>query len=119
MKSSVRTLRETAKLPQAALGEVLGVSRQTINSIETGKYDPSLTLAVRLARLFDSTVEEVFDVDRGATMPTACWRIERSQLWPAEADALGAGRPPGRLAVIARAKVVSERYEHVNPRVRR
>lgn len=39
------------------------MSRQTINSIETGKYDPSLTLAVRLARYFESTVEEVFDVD--------------------------------------------------------
>ena len=64
MKSSVRERREAAKLSQAALGEALGVSRQTINSIETGKYDPSLTLAVRLARFFDSTVEEIFDVDR-------------------------------------------------------
>jgi putative transcriptional regulator len=39
------------------------VSRQTINAIETGKYDPSLTLAVRLARHFESTVEETFHVD--------------------------------------------------------
>ena len=50
----------TTILSQAALGEALGVSRQTINAIETGRYDPSLILAVRLARFFESTVEEVF-----------------------------------------------------------
>lgn len=64
MNSSVRARREEAGLSQAALGSALGVSRQTINSIETGKYDPSLTLAVRLARYFGSTVEELFDVDQ-------------------------------------------------------
>ena len=56
-------MREQAGLSQGALAAALGVSRQTINAIETGKYDPSLTLAVRLARHFDSTVEEVFHVD--------------------------------------------------------
>ena len=56
-------MREHAGLSQGALAAALGVSRQTINAIETGKYDPSLTLAVRLARHFDSTVEEVFHVD--------------------------------------------------------
>jgi putative transcriptional regulator len=63
MDSEIRGMREQAGLSQGALAAALGVSRQTINAIETGKYDPSLTLAVRLARHFDSTVEEVFHVD--------------------------------------------------------
>ena len=63
MESEVRRMREQAGLSQGALAAALGVSRQTINAIETGKYDPSLTLAVRLARHFGSTVEEVFHVD--------------------------------------------------------
>ncbi|MEO6117247.1 MAG: helix-turn-helix transcriptional regulator [Pseudolysinimonas sp.] len=63
MDSEIRRMREQAGLSQGALAAVLGVSRQTINAIETGKYDPSLTLAVRLARHFGSTVEEVFHVD--------------------------------------------------------
>lgn len=63
MLNDVRTLREQAGLSQAALGEALGVSRQTINSIETGKYDPSLPLAIKLARQFNTTVEEIFHVE--------------------------------------------------------
>ncbi len=50
-------------LSQQGLAESVGVSRQTINSLEKGRYDPSLKLAVHLARFFGSTVEEVFDVD--------------------------------------------------------
>jgi putative transcriptional regulator len=61
--NDVRALREAAGLSQAALGTVLGVSRQTINSIETGKYDPSLPLAIAIARHFATTVEEIFHVD--------------------------------------------------------
>ena len=60
MKNDVRERREQVNLSQAALGAVLGVSRQTINSIETGKYDPSLPLAFALTRFFSCTVEELF-----------------------------------------------------------
>lgn len=63
MRNDVRELRESAGLSQGALGEALGVSRQTVNSIETGKYDPSLPLAIAIARFFNSTVEEIFHVD--------------------------------------------------------
>ena len=63
MKNDVRALRENAGLSQAALGDALAVSRQTINSIETGKYDPSLPLAIAIARHFATTVEEIFHVD--------------------------------------------------------
>lgn len=63
MRNDVRVLREAIGLSQRALGEALGVSRQTINSIETGRYDPSLPLAIAIARYFDTTVEEVFHVE--------------------------------------------------------
>ncbi len=63
MRNDVRGLREDRGLSQAALGTDLGVSRQTINSIETGKYDPSLPLAIAIARYFGTTVEEIFHVD--------------------------------------------------------
>ena len=60
MKSRVRELREAQGWSQAVLAEHLGVSRQTINAIETGKYDPSLPLAFRLGRLFKQSVEAIF-----------------------------------------------------------
>lgn len=63
MRNDVRELRETAGLSQRELGERLGVSRQTVNSIETGRYDPSLPLAIAIARHFNTTVEEIFHVD--------------------------------------------------------
>lgn len=62
MRNDVRELRLAAGLSQAALGERLSVSRQTINAIEAGRYDPSLPLAIRMARYFETTVEEVFHV---------------------------------------------------------
>ena len=63
VRSKVRELRQAGQLSQEALGKALGVSRQTINAIETGRYVPSLRLAVHLARYFGGTVEGVFDVD--------------------------------------------------------
>jgi putative transcriptional regulator len=55
--------RTSTGLSQADLAKAMDVSRQTINSIETGRYLPSLPLAIALARFFDSSVEEIFDVD--------------------------------------------------------
>ena len=60
MNNDVRELRDARGLTQAQLGEAVGVSRQSINSIEKGKYDPSLPLAIAIARYFGSTVEEIF-----------------------------------------------------------
>ena len=63
MKNTVHELRTQLGLSQAELANEMGVSRQTINSIETGRYLPSLPLALSLARYFDESVEEIFDVD--------------------------------------------------------
>jgi putative transcriptional regulator len=58
--SRVRELRERKGWSQGELAERLEVSRQTINAIETGKYDPSLPLAFRIARLFNKPIEAIF-----------------------------------------------------------
>lgn len=63
MRSDVRALRTSRGLSQAQLAAALGVSRQTVNAIETGRYDPSLTLAISIARFFGRPVEEMFHVD--------------------------------------------------------
>jgi putative transcriptional regulator len=63
MKNVVRELRLTTGLSQRELAQALEVSRQTVNSIETGRYDPSLPLAIAIARHFHRTVEEIFHVD--------------------------------------------------------
>jgi putative transcriptional regulator len=60
MKNRLRVLRAERGWSQADLAERLEVSRQSVNAIETGKYDPSLPLAFRLARLFSSTIEAIF-----------------------------------------------------------
>jgi putative transcriptional regulator len=65
MKNKVRVLRARQNLAQAQLAEEMGVSRQTINSIENERYTPSLPLALALARYFGVTVEEMFD-DQGS-----------------------------------------------------
>jgi putative transcriptional regulator len=61
VKNRVKELRNARMLSQAELGAAMKVSRQTINSIETERYTPSLPLALALARFFETTVEEVFD----------------------------------------------------------
>ena len=63
MKNRVRALREAHGWSQGQLAEQLDVSRQTINAIETGKYDPSLPLAFKLARLFKQRIETMFEPD--------------------------------------------------------
>lgn len=60
MENNLRVLRAERKMSQASLAELIGVSRQTINTIENGKYDPSLPLAFSLAALFDKKIEEIF-----------------------------------------------------------
>lgn len=61
MKNRLRVLRAEREWSQATLAERLQVSRQTINAIETGKYDPGLPLAFKIAHLFEQRIEEVFD----------------------------------------------------------
>jgi putative transcriptional regulator len=60
MQNDVRDRRGARQLSQAELAKALGVSRQTINAIETGRYLPSLPLAIALARYFETRVEEMF-----------------------------------------------------------
>lgn len=61
MTNRVRELRGEQSLSQADLAERLGVSRQTVNAIETGRYDPGLPLAFRIARLFERRIEDIFE----------------------------------------------------------
>lgn len=63
MDNDLRVLREHRGWTQGALADQLGVSRQTVNALETGRYDPSLPLAFRLARLFDRPIEAIFHPD--------------------------------------------------------
>ncbi len=61
MRNVLQPLREELGWSQADLAEQLGVSRQTVNALERGKYDPSLPLAFRIARLFERPIEDIFD----------------------------------------------------------
>ncbi len=61
MKNRLRVLRAERAWTQASVAEKLEVSRQTVNAIETGKYDPSLPLAFKIAELFGRPIEEIFD----------------------------------------------------------
>jgi putative transcriptional regulator len=64
MKNNLKVLRAERDWSQADLADKLNVSRQTINAIETGKYDPSLPLAFQIAKLFGKKIEEIFTPDK-------------------------------------------------------
>jgi len=64
MKNRLRELRTARQWAQSELADKLGVSRQTINAIETEKYDPSLPLAFKVARLFKQPIEAIFEPDK-------------------------------------------------------
>jgi putative transcriptional regulator len=66
MKNRLRVLRAEREWSQADLAQRLEVSRQSVNAIETGKFDPSLPLAFKLARLFGTTIEEIFEEEKAA-----------------------------------------------------
>ena len=61
MKNRLKVLRAERDWSQSVLADKLGVSRQSVNAIETGKYDPSLPLAFTIADVFEMTIEEIFD----------------------------------------------------------
>ncbi len=61
MRNSLKVLRAMRDWSQADLADRLGVSRQTVNALETGKYDPSLPLAFKIARLFERSIEDIFE----------------------------------------------------------
>ncbi|HXC37126.1 MAG TPA: helix-turn-helix transcriptional regulator [Candidatus Acidoferrales bacterium] len=63
MKSKLRELREARDWSQSDLADKLGVSRQTVNAIETEKYDPSLPLAFKVARIFKLKIEDIFEAN--------------------------------------------------------
>jgi putative transcriptional regulator len=65
VKNDLRVLRAQKGWSQGDLADALGVSRQSVNALETGKYDPSLPLAFRIARLFGKRVDEIFDDESG------------------------------------------------------
>ncbi|WP_083098066.1 helix-turn-helix transcriptional regulator [Pseudophaeobacter leonis] len=64
MNNRIQELRKNRNWSPASLAEKLDVSRQTVNALERGRYDPSLPLAFSIARLFDLTIEEVFQPDQ-------------------------------------------------------
>lgn len=65
MKNRLRVLRAERNWSQLELSNRVGVSRQAINAVETGRFDPSLPLALKLAHVFDTTVEAIFELEPG------------------------------------------------------
>lgn len=70
MRNEVRSLRTEAGWSQVELAESLGVSRQTVNALESGKYDPSLPLAFRVSAAFGRPIEEIFFPEHGDAPPS-------------------------------------------------
>jgi putative transcriptional regulator len=66
MENNLKTLRADKGWSQAALGNQLDISRQSVNAIETGRYDPSLPLAFKIARLFELSIEDIFRDEEAA-----------------------------------------------------
>ena len=71
MKNRLRVLRAEENWSQAELGMRVGVSRQSINAIETGRYDPGLPLAMKIARVFNRPIEQIFELCIDRTQPVA------------------------------------------------
>ena len=65
MKNTIRVERAIKNITQADLAEMIGVSRQTVNTIESNKYVPSTVLALKIARIFEKPVEEIFTLEEG------------------------------------------------------
>lgn len=65
MKNNLRVQRAIKNITQAELADLIQVSRQTINTIESGKYVPSTVLALKMAKVFDKPVEEIFELEEG------------------------------------------------------
>ena len=65
MENNIKSLRAEQGWSQAELAQHLGVSRQSVNAVETGKFDPSLPLAFSIARLFDKSIEDIFNDMKG------------------------------------------------------
>mgnify|MGYP003304536916 CR=1 FL=1 len=79
MKNNIKKLRNELKISQKDLAESLNVSRQTINAIETGKFDPSLTLTIKITRFFNKNLEEIFSKIRSAAAESAREHIQRDR----------------------------------------
>ena len=71
MNNIIRQLRAEQGWSQAHLADLLDVSRQTVNALETGRSDPSLALAFRIGRVFDTLIEDVFEPEQTARYPTS------------------------------------------------
>jgi len=63
LRTNIKELRESRSMSQKELGEIVGVSRQTINYIELGKTSPKITVALKIAKVFNTPVEEIFELE--------------------------------------------------------